>query len=170
MGLRCCKSIQCCKSNASILNDASKKTPYFTFKGRHVRARCVSVYDGDTINVCFPLHDENHQLKLWRFRVRLEGIDTPEIKSETTQERTRAIQARDYLRYLILDKDVKLVCGDFDKYGRLLAYVFVDGYDQSLNRRMVEYGHAVVYDGKNKHDAWSKACGMPKKCVKFENI
>ena len=36
------------------------------------------------------------------------------------------------------------------KYGRVLAEIFIDGEEKSLNQLLIENGHAYVYEGGTK--------------------
>lgn len=84
-----------------------------------VRARILSVYDGDTVTAAFQ-----HDTKLQRFRVRLVGIDAPELRTKDEQERAQAVVCRDTLRAWVLHRIVFLLIeqGE-DKYGRVLARI-----------------------------------------------
>ena len=96
----------------------------------------TKVVDGDTI---------------WAVRagvkrkVRLIGIDTPEVGQCGYTEATRN------LRGIIGGQPVTLTAGardDVDRYGRLLRYVDVNGVDAGL--RQVEQGYAVArYDSRD---------------------
>lgn len=108
-------------------------------------AKVVSVYDGDTISVIFKYKNEYH-----KWNCRLDGVDTPEMKSKSALEKAAAIRARDFLREQILGKLVKLKCGDFDKYGRLLVQILKDG--ECVNESMIQNGHAKVYTGGAKEE------------------
>ena len=66
----------------------------------------IKVYDGDTITIASKMPYENSSL--FRFSVRLNGIDTPEIKSKNKNEKALAILARDSLSQLIMNKNVTL--------------------------------------------------------------
>ena len=66
----------------------------------------IKVYDGDTITSASKMPYENSSL--FRFSVRLNGIDTPEIKSKNKNEKALAILARDSLSQLIMNKNVTL--------------------------------------------------------------
>ena len=106
-------------------------------------ARIVSVYDGDTVRADIDLG-----FNTWRKneKLRLVGVDTPEIRGVSDETKARGIAARDALRERILDKDV-LVCTIKDKtgkYGRYLARIFVDGED--VNAWLISSGHAVPYE------------------------
>jgi micrococcal nuclease len=69
-------------------------------------------------------------------------VDTPEIT--LGHDDCYGIEARDFNRALVESREVELrydrQCKD--PYGRLLAYVFVDGIE--VNTRLVERGHACV--------------------------
>jgi endonuclease YncB( thermonuclease family) len=59
-----------------------------------------------------------------------------EIKSKNPEEKAKAIEARDYLRSLILDKIVEIEISNIDKYGRLLGVVCCNG--RNINNLMLE--------------------------------
>ena len=88
----------------------------------------VRVVDGDTIRVLYEGRDEP---------VRLLCIDTPERGESGFEEATEA------MRGLVEDREVVLEFErpgepERDRYGRLLAYVFVDG--RNVNVEMVRLG------------------------------
>jgi endonuclease YncB( thermonuclease family) len=125
--------------------------PLFNFKGKKKICKVVDIYDGDTCKVVFY-----HGGKLWRWNVRLYNLDTPEFRvSKNDPEREikkqKAIEARDYLRDLILNKIVWIHCDDFDKYGRLLGIFYLEkNSEKSVNDLMLENGHGYAYDGGKK--------------------
>jgi endonuclease YncB( thermonuclease family) len=82
--------------------------------------------------------------------VRLNGIDCPEIKGKNENEKECAQIAKKELSDLILDKIVSLKNVEPEKYGRILADVYMD--DLHLNKHMIEKRLAVSYDG------WTKIC------------
>ena len=114
--------------------------PLFSLNGLKIYARLVDIIDGDSMKVILPIFGEHY----FRFNVRLDGIDTSELKSkdETNKERglvarntvfevltNTKIQETDTRTYIkeFLNTNIILVwieCLDFDKYGRLLANVF----------------------------------------------
>ena len=106
----------------------------------------IKVYDGDTITIASKMPYENSSL--FRFSVRLNGIDTPEIKSKNKNEKTLAILARNSLSQLIMNKSVTLQNVKNEKYGRILADVYLE--DLHINNWMIEKQFAVEYDGKTK--------------------
>lgn len=97
-----------------------------------VRAQWVP--DGDTI------HLEDGR------RVRLLGIDAPEMGRDGGRDQYYARESRDYLRRLINGRPLRLESDNQkpDRYGRLLAYVFLpDG--RMVNEVLVEHGLAFFY-------------------------
>jgi micrococcal nuclease len=102
--------------------------------------RVTEVHDGDTISirtrsfVGIPLKTE---------RVRLIGIDTPELKQEPWGRR-----AKKHLKKLISESDwvvsIEFDIEQRDKHGRLLIYAW-DKKGQLINEKMIGDGYAVVY-------------------------
>ena len=45
---------------------------------------------------------------------------------------------------------VYLKCGKFDKYGRLLGYVYIEDDTESVNEMMIKNNHAYEYHGGTK--------------------
>lgn len=135
----------------SKLLECGKHTPNFSFDGQTFLCKCVSVYDGDTITVAFQPYGH----EFYKFHIRLSGIDTPEVRTKNIDEKKQGLLVRDFLRELILNKLVTIKCGKFDKYGRLLAYVYqYDEYDikslKSINDLLIDKKYAYSYDGGTK--------------------
>jgi len=106
----------------------------------------IKVYDGDTFTLAGHLPYDGSPL--YRFSVRLNGIDCAEIKGKTEEEKVSALKARDQLSALILGKTVTLKNVKNEKYGRLLADVYVG--ELHVNQYMLDNGLAVAYDGGTK--------------------
>lgn len=115
----------------------------FSLDGMEVMGTCCSAYDGDSVKCIFEFNG-----KKYRWNCRLDGIDTPEIRSKNVLEKKAALEARDFLREKILDKDIKIKCGKFDKYGRVLVNIWKD--KECINELMVNNGYAHKYDGGKK--------------------
>jgi|LauGreSuBDMM15SN_2_FD.fasta_scaffold05102_3 endonuclease YncB( thermonuclease family) len=110
--------------------------------------KVIKVYDGDTITIASKYPGAENS-PMYRFSVRLNGIDSAEIKGKTVAEKEQAVIARDALSKMILNKIVTLKNLSTEKYGRLLAEVYLD--DLHLNAWMLEHNYAVPYDGGTKH-------------------
>lgn len=106
----------------------------------------IKVYDGDTITIASNLPYQDSPL--YRFSVRLNGIDAPEIKSKNEEEKKLAKIAKDTLSSQILNKVVTLKNVQLEKYGRILADVIING--QNMSDFMLEKKLAVKYDGGTK--------------------
>lgn len=106
----------------------------------------IKVYDGDTITIASKLPYPKSEL--YRFSVRLNGTDSPEIKSNNEDEKTIAKEARDYLTSIILHKHVFLKNITTEKYGRILADVYLG--DLHINKLMIIERFAVEYNGGTK--------------------
>lgn len=108
------------------------------------KAKVVSVYDGDTIHVDIDLG-----LKIWikKEKIRLARINSPEIRGV---ERQKGLEARDFLRELVLGKDIYLetIKDRKGKYGRYLGEIWLrgDGEPLNVNDELVRTGHALYVD------------------------
>ena len=106
----------------------------------------IKVYDGDTITIASKLpYDES---PMYRWSVRLLGIDTPEIKSHDPRLKLLATKARDVLSAKILNKTIQLEEVSTEKFGRILARVIYKGQD--MNNYMLENNLAYQYEGAKK--------------------
>ena len=116
------------------------------------RGKVTAVYDGDTLTVAAR---HGRQGLPYLFRVRLAGVDAPEIRGATSADEKRAaIAARDALRAAILGELVTLTVYGLDKYGRLLASVAHDRTGD-VSRRLLEAGYVRPYDG-GKRGEWTR--------------
>ena len=116
--------------------------------------KVVKVYDGDTITIITTLQNDGLVLStdLYKFNVRILGIDTPELKSKNAVEHELGILARNSLSELIMDKVVRLENVSYDKYGRILCHVFLD--EINVSEWLVSKNHAVLYNGGKKVKKW----------------
>jgi micrococcal nuclease len=98
-------------------------------------APVVRVVDGDTIWVSLGGHAE---------KVRYIGMDTPETHHPTRGEEPGGREATEVNRRLVEQKTVRLELDvrHRDRYGRLLAYVFVG--ETMINAELVRLGYAQV--------------------------
>jgi micrococcal nuclease len=110
------------------------------------RGKVIKVYDGDTITIAAKLPYKSSEI--YRFSVRLRGIDSPEIKSKSPVEKELAINSKIYLSNVILGQMVELKNISTEKYGRILADVYIDNVN--VNKWMLENKLAVPYNGGKK--------------------
>lgn len=113
----------------------------------------IRVVDGDTVDV-----EINEQSE----RVRLIGLNTPETVDPRRPVECFGIEASNKAKSILSGQKVKIEMdvtqGTRDKYGRLLAYVFLpDG--TLFNKMMIEdgYGHEYTYHTPYKYQKEFKA-------------
>ena len=112
-------------------------------------SKVISVYDGDTFRVDIdslsPIVGKN-------IRIRLNGVDTPEIQGKCQYEKDLALKARDFVRNKLTNaKEIKLTKLQRGKYFRVVADVMVDGV--SLEKELLENKLAYNYTG-GKKSSW----------------
>lgn len=93
-------------------------------------SKIINVVDGDTVDV---LIDLGFYVSI-RQRVRLYGIDTPELNSTDQVKRAIAVQAKAFVVA-------------FNGFGRFLAEIFFKDDPISLNEKLINSGLAVPYSG-----------------------
>jgi len=108
------------------------------------RAIIREAYDGDTVRA-----DVDLGFGMWMHRqsLRLAGIDAPELRGETLEAGRRS---RDFLRALVLGREVRLKSRKTGKYGRWLADLYDDEAPEGplhVNAEMVRTGHAAASGG-----------------------
>jgi len=116
----------------------------------------VAVVDGDTIDVDTGAGAQ---------RVRIIGIDTPEIGRNGAVDECYAQEAREYVNDALYGRVVELYSDltqdDADRYGRLLRHVIVD--DRSIAEEAIaagmgyEYTYDAPYGGQDAHKAAQNA-------------
>ena len=109
-------------------------------------SKVISVYDGDTFRVNIdslpPIVGKN-------IPIRVNGVDTPEIRGKCQYEKDLALKARDFVRGRLANAtDIKLTNLQRGKYFRVVANVVVDGV--SLERELLDNGLAYEYSGGKK--------------------
>ena len=110
----------------------------------------ISVYDGDTFKVNIK---EYPTILGEKISVRVNGIDTPEIKGKCLQEKELAQKAKKEAVYILKNATViELRNMQRGKYFRIVADVYADGV--SLSEKLIEKKLAVAYDGGTKTKNW----------------
>ena len=91
------------------------------------------IIDGDTVHI-------NNK------KIRLEGIDAPEVKQKCTinkKEYLCGVNAKNELKKKLRKKVIKCYSHNKDKYKRYLATCFVG--ETNINKWMVKNGYALAY-------------------------
>ena len=114
--------------------------------GTVIVSKVISVYDGDTFRVNIdslpPIVGKN-------IAIRVNGVDTPEIRGKCQYEKNLALEARDFVRGKLANaKEIKLTNLQRGKYFRVVANVLVDGV--SLEQELLDNKLAYRYDGGKK--------------------
>lgn len=115
-----------------------------------VAATVLEVIDGDTIAV---------SARIWlgqaiETRVRLAGIDTPELRGRCARERALAEQARDALTAQIAGRPVVLRDIRYGTYaGRVVALVSAEG-TADMGQALRAAGLARAYSGRGPRPDW----------------
>lgn len=126
--------------------EACKEPPWFSFDGVKITGVCVRVVDGDTVYVVVDVPGFGHR----RLKLRLDGIDTPELRSKLPNEKKLADLAKTQVIEMIQGKPVSIECGKFDNFGRVLAHVYEMNAETSVNQLLVKRGLALSYSGRKK--------------------
>ncbi len=113
-------------------------------------AKLLRVVDGDTADVMIDLG-----FSTWvKARLRFKGVDTWEKRTRDLEEKKKGIAASEFTKKHLELNDGKFVIQSYGKgkYGRVLAEIFVniDGEETSLNKLLIENGHAYKYEGGKK--------------------
>jgi len=119
--------------------------------GDYEGAIYVRNYDGDTITFNLP---GLHPIIGEKINIRVNGIDTPEIRGKCEKEKYDAKQAKEMVTDILKDAE-QIILRNMErgKYFRIAADVIVDG--ENLADMMIEAGMAVSYDGgKNRSEKY----------------
>jgi len=109
-------------------------------------SKVFNVYDGDTLRVNI---DSFPDIIGKNIRIRLKGIDAPEIKGKCQKETDLAIMARDYLRNAIKKSNqIELRNIERGKYFRIVGELYIDGVNISNN--LIKRKLAYHYNGGKK--------------------
>lgn len=117
-----------------------------------MRGTVVSVSDGDTVRFIHRptmFHSKEKFDKDHRLAIRLCTIDTPETAKFGKQGQAFGEEARDHLKSLCLDQNVRIKVLQIDQYGRGVAEVVRPGWiwNTYLDEEMLKAGLAEVYQG-----------------------
>lgn len=111
------------------------------------RADITRVVDGDTCDVTLHLGFDI----LYKGRVRLTGIDTPESRTRDLVEKKFGLASKQYFKDWAAKYDSVLVeSTEKGKFGRILGRIYNPDMSECYNDKSIEDHHAVVYNGENK--------------------
>ena len=113
-------------------------------------AEVTSIYDGDTFRANIP---DYPPIIGQHMGVRINGVDTPEMRGKCEQEKNLARTAKHYTETALRNaKTIELRNMQRGKYFRIVADVYADGIN--IGDALVRDGLAVAYDGGSKAKDW----------------
>lgn len=103
----------------------------------------VKIVDGDTVDVRDDVRG--------RLRIRLLGIDTPEVHRPHYSVGCFGPEATEFAQSTLQGRRVAIITdagqGQFDRYGSTLAYLDkADGWDYSIEAARAGFAHAYIYE------------------------
>lgn len=128
----------------------------YDFPTVEYRAQCLRVIDGDTADLF--VDRGNHDYSRWR--VRLHGVQAPELRAKSDEDRIRAKEAREALSMWLQPAPVRDVVSlghwplrvktfkDPDSFGRWLALVWwrdAEGVEHDVCAELLMTGLAAPY-------------------------
>ena len=118
------------------------------------RGKLERVVDGDTIDALIDVGFD-----IWvKKRIRYKGIDTWESRTRNLDEKKKGLAAKARNKELLEKVSSKpgyfrLKSYGVGKYGRVLGEIFIqdnEGNQFSINNKLINEGHAYVYEGGAK--------------------
>ena len=132
------------------------------------RATVLNVVDGDSVDLMIDL---GFDMRL-RERVRLAGVDAPEIRTKDLREKHHGLRAKARLEAMLdIDQEV-MIRTEYErggKYGRTIAHIYLPTSEQSVGEALLAEALVVPYDGKSSRKAiraahvanWDAIEGVP---------
>jgi micrococcal nuclease len=117
------------------------------------------VIDGDTFDI--PVRDGRYPTT----RIRLWGVDAPEKPGSKRGAMHFGQEAADYATQTLTDRRVRLVLSPGrtrGKYGRLLAYVYLEPADECFNELLLADGYAYA-DSRFEHPHKAKYADIERR-------
>ena len=109
------------------------------------KSKVKNIVDGDTVDVEIDL---GFGIKM-NERIRLYGIDTPEIRTRDLDEKARGIDAKNFLKKTLQSYNnniiIKTHFNKRGKFGRILAELYSPDMTSNINQLLVNEGHVKQY-------------------------
>lgn len=107
-------------------------------------AKLDRVIDGDTIDAMIDLGFNTWVHK----RIRLAGINCPEIRTRDLDEKAKGMQSKLFLQEQLQPTGGRFILESLGvgKYGRCLGNIYIDKVN--INELLLKEGHALPYIGK----------------------
>lgn len=120
--------------------------PKFSFNNYATIIKVIKIIDGDTITAIFKFKDS-----FYKTNFRLNNIDTAPIYSKLENIKIKALEAKQFLFNLIINKNLKATFLNFDKYGRILIDIYLDD-GELVSDKLIQGGYAKKYNGGTKEE------------------
>lgn len=140
---------------AVLLKQLNKEFPRYTLKDKVLLGKVCDIYDGDTVDVILYLPDDK---SFKRYRIKMHGYNSPEIRPRSGTPnrqhiRGRALESLEALWKYATNTElftyhhdtlVRVECGEWDKYGRVIAKIYrihggdLDDIDFCVNDAMIQ--------------------------------
>ncbi len=129
-------------------NHTYETTKYFSFNGLECQGRLVNVIDGDTYVIIV-----NQMNDFFKIKIRLNGINAMEIDTDEGKKARKIVldmikidsEDKNEIKE-ILNKEiymVKIKCYGYEKYGRVLADLFIN--EINVSDILLKEKVAVIY-------------------------
>lgn len=115
-------------------------------------SQVTSIYDGDTFRATIKEYPE---IVGYRIGIRINGVDTPEMRGKCQKEKKLAREAKQFTVSKLREaKKIELRNMKRGKYFRIVSDVYVDG--KNLAQMLIDNDLAVIYDGGHKAKDWCR--------------
>ena len=131
--------------------------------GSDIYAEYVKNYDGDTVTFNLPDLadidlDETYAIFWKKARIRVAGLDTPEVRTRCKSEKVLGKQAKALVKEILSDAEhITLRNVKRGKYFRIVADIIInpgEPTETNLKDILFDSGLAVPYDGGKKTKNW----------------
>ena len=133
-----------CGSNIFNELEKNKDIPITSYDGVECECIVTRVLDGDTVEIVFKRNTfEKHRMRIY-------GIDAPEIHSKNLDEKECGLHAKQKLEELLLRNKNRatVILSKDDKYGRRLGKLITGGVD--VSDYMINKKYVYQYEGATK--------------------
>ena len=106
------------------------------------KAKLIKIIDGDTVDALIDLG-----FNVWvEKRIRLAGINTPEVRTKDKIEKEKGFLAKERLSEMISESnnEFHVISHGVGKYGRCIGEIFIN--NQSVNEQLLLEGQAEKYE------------------------
>ncbi|RIY38563.1 thermonuclease family protein [Psittacicella gerlachiana] len=152
--------VQICRLEHLPLTENAKVSASSIINYNLATCKVSAVHDGDTVHCRLTSNPKND------IKIRLLGIDAPETKQIYGKQST------EFLRKLILGKDIALYTTGLDVYKRYLGTLYLQEGSEFLNvnQYMVATGNAWVYNYSNKSSQMYKVYTQVSKTAQQQQL